>query len=219
MSGKRGPKLSSFTPTRGFAPCRLMWSRSTTSAPCWKLGIDASGGIGEDGCANTHAPKHTHGECHLACRVAFVEVDAALHCGHRQLAGAADHQPPRVSDCGRARKSWNTGVGDDRCVGQCVGEATQTRSEHDCQARTQPRLGKNEFGRARGANIIAGDLHGLAAAENPVSAALTTTCLRLRPTSGWPWCLPAWRARPVAPVRPSCSGPMRRFRRSGCRLS
>src|ERR1039458_972209 len=32
MSGKRTPKRSSLGPTSGFAPCRLMWSRITTSA-------------------------------------------------------------------------------------------------------------------------------------------------------------------------------------------
>ncbi len=34
MSGKRGPKRSSFGPTSGLVPIRLMWSSITISAPC-----------------------------------------------------------------------------------------------------------------------------------------------------------------------------------------
>ena len=33
MSGKRGPSESSFGPTSGFEPCRLMWSEISTSPP------------------------------------------------------------------------------------------------------------------------------------------------------------------------------------------
>src|SRR5881628_1320540 len=34
MSGKRGPKRSSFGPASGFTPWRLIWSRTTTRQPC-----------------------------------------------------------------------------------------------------------------------------------------------------------------------------------------
>ena len=34
MSGKRGPKRSSFGPTSGLVPTRLMWSSMTMRAPC-----------------------------------------------------------------------------------------------------------------------------------------------------------------------------------------
>ena len=33
MSGKRGPSVSSFTPTRGLSPSRLMWSESSIRSP------------------------------------------------------------------------------------------------------------------------------------------------------------------------------------------
>ncbi len=37
MSGKRAPKRSSFGPTSGLAPIRLMWSLISISAPWAKL--------------------------------------------------------------------------------------------------------------------------------------------------------------------------------------
>ena len=43
--------------------------------------IDAAGGIGEDDGADAHASEDAHGEDNLLRRIAFVEMDAALHDG------------------------------------------------------------------------------------------------------------------------------------------
>ena len=39
MSGKRGPRLSSFSPMSGLSPIRLMWSVVTSSVPAGMSGF------------------------------------------------------------------------------------------------------------------------------------------------------------------------------------
>ena len=62
--------------------------------------VDAAGCVGKNDGANIHAGKNPHGKDDLAGRVAFIQMDSALHGGHRNTVRSADHHLPGVSNGG-----------------------------------------------------------------------------------------------------------------------
>ncbi len=108
------------------------------------LPIDAAGCVGKNHGANVHAVKHPHGESDFPGGIAFVQVHASLHGGHRHAGGVSDHHLSGVTQGGRARKERNVGIGNARGVGKFVGETTQTGAQHQSYLRAQRRSVKAE---------------------------------------------------------------------------
>ena len=80
-------------------------------------------------------------------RIAFVEVHAALHDGHRHVRGFADDHAPGVPDRGRPREMRNILVVDAHRAGDFVGECAQAAAEHQADPRAQFRFAQNKFRR------------------------------------------------------------------------
>lgn len=99
--------------------------------------VDSSGGVGEDDGADSHASEDAHGEGDLMGRVAFVEMDAALHRGHGDGGRVADDELSGVTDGGGTREGRDFGVWDFCCVGEGIGEAAETGAEDEADAGAQ----------------------------------------------------------------------------------
>jgi hypothetical protein len=94
-----------------------------------EFAFDAAGRIREDYGSYAHAREDAHGECDVFGRVAFVEVDAALHSGDRDVPDSADNELAGVADGRGARVVGNFGVRDFGGAFEFVGESTQARAE------------------------------------------------------------------------------------------
>src|SRR6185437_2300007 len=113
--------------------------------------IDRAGGVGEDGRADANASEDAHRKNHFPARISFIEMNAALHRGDRNLAGFSDREPAGMPWNGRARESRNFLVRDSRGGIQFVGERAEARAENQRNFRPQFRFRKNKFRGARGA--------------------------------------------------------------------
>ena len=113
--------------------------------------IDGAGGVGEDRGANSKPAEHAHGKNHFLRWVAFVEMHAALHRGHGNVAHFSDHKTSGVAFDGRAREAGNFAVGNSRGAGEFVGECAEAGAEHQRDFWAQFRFREDEFRGAAGA--------------------------------------------------------------------
>src|SRR5512141_1722774 len=110
MSGNRGPRSSSFAPTRGFVPNALMWSSMSMRLPDLKdLSLPPAAFVTMTG---------RHG-------VAFVEMDTPGENDRRNAAHGPRHERPRVPDHGRRRESRDVAVRDRDALVDAGGEVAE----------------------------------------------------------------------------------------------
>ncbi len=76
--------------------------------------IDSSRRVGKNDGANSHTLEDPHGEGDLLRRISLIKMDAALHRGHGNSCGHADHHLSGVADGRRKRKSRNLSKRDAR---------------------------------------------------------------------------------------------------------
>ena len=67
-------------------------------APLRIIAIDPTCGVGEDHRLDSHTGEDANGQNDFLGGITFVEMHAALHAGHRNVANIADHQTPGVPD-------------------------------------------------------------------------------------------------------------------------
>src|SRR5260370_29122460 len=115
------------------------------------VAIDAAGRVGNDYGFDAHARENANGEGDFLHGIAFVQMDAALHASHWDIADIADDETSCVPDGCRLREIWNLRVGDFVGVSEFVPEIAEARTQNQCDARPQLRFAKNEFGGAFGA--------------------------------------------------------------------
>src|SRR5580700_3181988 len=114
----------------------------------------AAGGVGEDDGFDAEAGKNANGKGDVLRRVAFVEMDAALHASDFDAVDLADDELAGVADSGGAGEVRDFCVGDPRGAGELVSEGAEAGAEDERDFRTQLGLFLNE---ARG-SFGAGEL-------------------------------------------------------------
>ena len=78
--------------------------------------IDAASGVGDNHRLDSHAREGTGGKCDFFRGIAFVEMYAALHAGHWDIADIADDETSGVADGGGVREIRDFGVGNFGCA-------------------------------------------------------------------------------------------------------
>ncbi len=131
MSGKRGPRLSSFTPTSGLSFIRLMWSSITTMSPKRIERIHAAAGVGDDQQFGAQGPHHADRKGDLPLRVALVGVEPALHRHHRHALQHAADELAGVADGSGLREVRDRGVIERGLGLDLAGEAAQAGAQND----------------------------------------------------------------------------------------
>ena len=107
--------------------------------------IDSARGVGEDDGADSHAAEHAHGERDFLCRISFIQMHAALHCGDRNCAGLADDHLSGVADRGRAGERGDFGVRDSRRVAERIGKSAETGTQHQANLWMKGSSLQNKF--------------------------------------------------------------------------
>ena len=101
MSGNRGPSRSSFGPTSGLSPSRLMWSLSSTRSPGAQSGFIPPQAFDTTSVRAPERVQHAHRKGHLLEVVPLVAVEPALHRHDRPAAEPAEQQLAR-----RGSRPW-----------------------------------------------------------------------------------------------------------------
>ncbi len=112
-----------------------MWSLMHTSEPLRVARVDAAGRVGHDQFLHAESSQHAHGEGDLVHAVSFVGVHATLHDGDGDAAEIAEDELAGVSGDGGLREAGDLGVGDRDRVLHLRGEAAQSRTQDDADAR------------------------------------------------------------------------------------
>src|SRR5580704_4282985 len=99
--------------------------------------LDAAGGVGEDDGFDAEAGKNANGKGDVLRRVAFVEMDAALHASDFDAVDLADDELAGVADSGGAGEVRDFCVGDPRGAGELVSEGAEAGAEDERDFRTQ----------------------------------------------------------------------------------
>ena len=141
-SVKRGPSASSFGPSSGVRPVRLMWSVIAIRVPAPNAGFTPPDGVREDERPGAEPVHEQRGLGHLGGREALVHVEAPLKAGDRQPAqGAedADGRGDREPTARASRASPRTAVR----PASAISSASAPRPE----PRTSPSAGASEVSR------------------------------------------------------------------------
>ena len=144
MSGKRGPNRSSFGPTSGLPPIRLMWSSMTISAPCPNSVLMPPAALVRIRRLTPSRAHHAHGEhdgrrSGALRRSARGPTSAATRLPARLRRRRGGRRGPTTRDCGQC---GSVSYGTDHGVGQAVGEVAQARAEHDGHVGRRRRSGR-----------------------------------------------------------------------------
>src|SRR3984893_95295 len=94
------------------------------------IAIDTAGGSREDDCLNAQARENADGERYFLYGISFVEMHAALHSGHGDIANLSDDQLAGVADGCRAREVRDSCVGNFRGVTELVCKISQPGAEN-----------------------------------------------------------------------------------------
>jgi len=92
---------------------------------------DASGGVGEDDCAEAERAEDTHGEGNLLWRIALIEMHAPLHDDDWRLIEETGDDAAGVALNGGLWEVGDFGVGNDYGVVDGVGYRAQAGTEND----------------------------------------------------------------------------------------
>ncbi len=130
MSGNRGPNRSSFGPTSGLLPIRLMWSSISISVPGLKSRLMPPAALVSIRVFTPTRRHRPHGKRDRAEVVPFVEMRPPRQRRHPPPPARPDHQAPGVPDHRRRRPVRDLAVGERHRIGQVVGKVTQPGSEH-----------------------------------------------------------------------------------------
>ena len=94
-----------------------------------EFAFDAAGGVGKDNRFHAHTGEDANGEGDLFGGIAFVEMDAALHSGDRDVADRAEDELAGMADGSGLREIGDFRVGDFSGVLEFVGEGAEAGAE------------------------------------------------------------------------------------------
>src|SRR5256885_13447871 len=78
------------------------------------VSVDSAGRVREDHGSDAHARKHTHRKRDLLHRIPFIQMNASLHAGYRDISHVSYDEPAGMPDSRRAWKVGNLCIGNFR---------------------------------------------------------------------------------------------------------
>ena len=146
MSGKRGPRLSSFTPIKRVVAHQVDVVVDHHDVAQRVERIDAAAGVGNHQQLGPQGPHHADGKGDLPLRVALVGVKSALHGHHRHALQQAADELARVADRRGPREVRDGGVVERRLGLDLAGHAAQAGAQHDPRIGLLAPMGVNDVG-------------------------------------------------------------------------